>query len=246
MPYAAAVLSLIGGAAQSAVAAPNAPSAEVVKWFQTTEQALMDSLASGDKAAWERVMDPACVVTSEEGQVTGRQQFLDEVRPLPEGLAGGIAVQELTVQEFPSFAVVRYLADEWESVFGQRLSVKYRVTNTYRRDGADWKMVASHLAVVTQDPPAQAVSGAGWPALVGSYRLLPAGWTLTVELRDGKLYAGRDPKKLKPLVPLTPDAFVLSGSLGEWLFVVENDKATRIVNLRKFATLVWTRVVDAS
>ena len=89
------------------------------------------------------------------------------------------------------------------------------------------------------------MSDASWPALVGSYRLLPAGWTLTVELRDGKLYAGRDPRKLKPLVPLTPDAFVLSGSLGEWLFVVENGRATRIVNLRKFATLVWTRVEDA-
>ena len=99
-------------------------------------------------------MDPTCVVTSEEGQVLGRQQFLDELRPLPEGLTGGIAVRELKVQEFPSFAVVRYLADESESVFGQSLSVKYRVTNTYRRDGAEWKLVASHLAVVTQDPPA--------------------------------------------------------------------------------------------
>jgi hypothetical protein len=44
------------------------------------------------------------------------------------------------------------------------------------------------------------------------------------------------------IVPLTSQAFVLSGSLGEWLFVVENGRATRILNLRKFAPLVWTRV----
>ena len=103
-------------------------------------------------------------------------------------------------------------------------------------------MVASHVAVVTQDPPAQSVSRAAWPALVGTYRLLPDGWTFTVELRDGTLYGGRDPKKLKPFIPLTPDAFVLTGSLGEWMFVVENDAATRIVNLRKFEPLIWTRV----
>jgi hypothetical protein len=114
------------------------------------------------------------------------------------------------------------------------------VTDTYRREKDNWKLVASHVSVVTQDPPAQNVSKVGWPALVGNYQLLPGGWTFTVELRDGTLYGGRDPKKLRPFIPLTPDAFVLSGALGEWLFVVENGSATRIVNLRKFEPLIWT------
>jgi hypothetical protein len=219
-----------------------AASPETVRWFQATEQALMDAIAPGDKAPWERVMDPSCVVTTEEGQVLTRAQFLDELGPLPPGLSGTIAVKELTVQEAASFAVVRYLADESESVFGQRLAVSYRVTNTYRRAGAAWKMMASHLSVVTRDPPAQPVSEAGFPGLVGTYRLLPDGWTFTVERQGGKLVGGRDPKKLRPLIPLTPQAFVLEGTLGEWLFVVEDGKATRILNLRKFAPLVWTRV----
>ena len=47
---------------------------------------------------------------------------------------------------------------------------------------------------------------------------------------------------LKPLVPIAPGAFVVAGSLGEWMFVVENARAARIVNLRRFAVLVWTRV----
>ena len=50
MPYEmAAVLYLIAGAAQAAPATPNASSAQTAKWFQTTEQALMDALAPGDK-----------------------------------------------------------------------------------------------------------------------------------------------------------------------------------------------------
>jgi len=174
--------------------------------------------------------------------VVTKEEFLAELGPLPEGLEGSITVKDLTVQELPAFALVRYLADESESVFGQRLTVQYRVTNAYRRDGPTWTMVASHLSVITRDPPAQAVSRAGWPGLTGQYRLLPNGWTFTVELRDGELYGGRDPKKLRPLIPLTPDSFVVSGSLGEWVFVVENGKAIRILNLRKFAVLVWTRV----
>jgi hypothetical protein len=31
---------------------------------------------------------------------------------------------------------------------------------------------------------------------------------------------------------------VLSGSPGEWIFVLENGKASHIMNLRKFAVLV--------
>ena len=239
-----ALLSVATGAAtdERGVAA----STETQHWFQTTEQSLMDAVASGDKAVWERVMDPSCVVTSEEGEVVPREKLLADLQPLPPGLAGAITVKDLTVQEFPGFAVVRYLADEWETVFGQKLTVQYRTTDTYRQTDRGWKMVASHTSVVTEDPAAQDVSKADWPAFVGTYRLLPDGWTFTVELRDGKLYGGRDPKNLQPLIPLTPDAFVVSGRLGEWIFVTEKGRAVRILNLRKFEPLVWTRVEGAS
>ena len=225
---------------------PAAASPETLRWFQSTEQSLMDALAVGDKTVWDRVMDLSCIATSEEGEVVPRDKLLADVRPLPPGLAGGIAVKDLTVQEFPGFAVVRYLADEWETVFGQKLSVQYRTTDTYRRLDHDWKMVASHTSVVTEDPVAQEVSKADWPAFVGTYRLAPDGWTFTVVLRDGTLYGGRDPKNLQPLIPLTPDAFVVSGRLGEWIFVTEKGRAVRILNLRKFEPLVWTRVEGAS
>jgi len=219
------------------------PSPETVKWFQKTEQELVDSIAKGDKSAYDRVMDDGCIVTSEEGEVIPKKEFLAELSGLPPGLRGEIAIRDLTVQEFADFAIVRCRLDEGEEVFGQKLETKYRVTDTFRRDGPAWKMVASHTSVVTQNPPAQAVSKAGWPALAGSYRLLPNGWIFTVELRDGKLYGGRDPKKLREFIPLTPDAFVLSGGLGEWIFVRdESGRVTHILDYRKFEPLVWTRV----
>jgi hypothetical protein len=237
-------LVVLGVAVRTAAAGESRASAELVRSFLSTEQALMDSVARGDKSVWDRVMDPECVVTSEEGEVLAKRQFLDQLGPLPPGLQGEIAVKDLTVQEFAGMAVVRYLADERETVFGQHLSTQYRVTNTYRRADGEWRMVGSHTSVVTRDPPALEVSGVDWSGLVGKYRLLPDGWTFTVELRDGKLYGGRDPRKLRPLIPLTPDVFVLSGSLGEWMFVMEKGKSVRLVNFRKFEPLVWTRIND--
>src|SRR5262249_54048567 len=134
--------------------------------------------------------------------------------------------------------------DETEKVFGQTLATKYRMTDTFRRDGKTWKMVSSHASVITADPAtAQPVSAERLAGLVGDYKILPDGWTFTVELRDGKLYGGRDPKKLKPMIPLTATAFVVSGSLGEWLFDVDaKGKAQRIIDFRKFESLIWTRV----
>jgi len=228
----------------AATSAPHATTAsdETVRFFRSTEQALMDAIGHGDKAAWERAMDPSCVITSEEGEVLTKAQFLDELRPLPAGLSGDIAVKDVTVQEYPGFAVVRSLDDEHETVFGQKLEVRYRTTSTWRRDGKEWRLVALHLSVVTEDPPPVDVTTADWPAFAGTYRLLPDGWTFTVERRDGKLYGGRDPKALRELLPIAPNVFVQSGRLGEWIFVLENGTAKRLVNFRKYDPLVWTRV----
>ena len=236
-----AVAILLQGTARAAQPPKPAEAAEATRWFRATEQKLMDAIASGDKSAWDRVTDPTWVLTTEEGQLMGKKQFLEELRPLPPGLKGDISVQDLTVQHVQDVAIVRFLADEWETVFGQRVSTSYRVTDVFRRDREEWKMVASHVSVVTHDPPAQEVSKDQWPSFVGTYRLLPDGWTLTVELRDELLWGGRDPKKLRQFVPLAPNVFVLSGSLGEWIFVADKGAVTHVLNFRKFEPLVWTR-----
>ncbi len=212
------------------------------EWFCRTEQALMDAIGRGDRAPWERVADPGFVMTTEEGELVTRERLFAELRPLPAGLSGRIEVRDLSAQRLPGLAVVRFLAEESETVFGQQLVTHYRVTDVYREQGTERRLVASHLSVVTRDPPAQAVSSAGWVALAGRYRLLPDGWSFDVSLRDGTLYGGRAGSTPRPFVPVAPDAFVLSGSLGEWLFVREGGRVARVVNLRKFAVLVWTRV----
>ncbi|HTS01377.1 MAG TPA: nuclear transport factor 2 family protein, partial [Thermoanaerobaculia bacterium] len=126
---------LLGLAGKAGARAADASSPETVHWFQAEEQALMDSIARGDRSPWQRILDPSFVITSEEGEVMTKEQFLDGLRPLPPGLTGNIVVRDLTVQEFPDLAVVRFLADEQENVFGQRLATQYRITDTYRRAG---------------------------------------------------------------------------------------------------------------
>lgn len=213
--------------------------------FQTVEQNLMNAVALGDKAVWESTLDDSAILTSEEGMVLTKKDLLADFGPLPPGLKGEIVVKDLTVQELGGdVAIVRFLADESEDVFASRIFVKYRVTDVFHKAGKTWKLVASHTSVITADPPAQPVAADAYAGLAGDYRLAgDNAWTFHVVLRDGKLFGGRNPDKLRALVPLTPDAYVVTGSLGEWLFVRDKDgQGERIVNLRKFAPLVWTRV----
>jgi Domain of unknown function (DUF4440) len=226
----------------SSLAAPAAKDTTVA-WFQKTEQSLMDAVGTGDKKVWDEVMSPDCVVTTEDGEVFAKPQFLKDIRGLPPGLSGNIVVKDLTVQQVSDFAIVRYMADETETVFGQKLATRYRVTDTFRRSGSAWKMLASHITVVNSDPPAQDVSKDGWLGLAGDYQLKPGGWVMHVELRDGQLYGGRDATKLLPFIPLTPDAFALSGSLGTWIFVKGKDgRVTHMLDYRKCEPIVWRRV----
>ncbi len=225
-------------------AAPTTNAAST-RWFQSTEQSLMDAIATGDKKVWEQVLDESFISTSEEGQTLSKEDLLKEFTGLPPGLTGSIKVEDLTVQEFPTFAIVRFLADETEDVFGQQLKTKYRVTDTFRKAGSEWKLIASHLSVVTADPPPQNVSKESWPDLVGDYKLLPQGWVFHVVMRDGDLLGGRNPEKLRPLIPLAPNVFVRKGALGELIFVTDKDgNASKILEFRKFQPLIWTRIDD--
>ena len=90
-----------------------------------------------------------CVMTGEEGEQLTKAAFLKALHPLPQGLSGEIRVRDLTVQDLQDVAVVRFMADESETVFGQRLATKYRITDVFRRSGDTWRMVASHASVIT-------------------------------------------------------------------------------------------------
>lgn len=237
---AALVVSLICVGAFAAVAEDAA--APTTAWFQSTEQSLMDAVANGNKAVWESALDDGCIYTSEEGQLLTKKELLAEMGGLPPGLTGQIKVEEVTVQQFPTTAIVRFLANESEDVFGQSLHTRYRVTDVFQKEDSDWKIVSSHLSVVTTDPPAQDVSKKDWAQLQGVYKLIPNGWELQVALRDGNLWAGRSADNMKLLIPLGPNVFVRKGALGELIFITdEKGGASKIVDYRKFQPLIWTK-----
>ncbi|MFI4921149.1 MAG: nuclear transport factor 2 family protein, partial [Gammaproteobacteria bacterium] len=118
----ALLITLFATAGASASGASVAPDQA---WFQKNTQALFDALTSGDASVWDKAMTDDCIITSEDGDVETKAQLLKETRPLPPGFSGDIKVKDLKVQDLGGAAVVHYLIDEYERVFGQQLHTKY-------------------------------------------------------------------------------------------------------------------------
>ena len=55
----------------------------VQKQLRADDQALLDAIAPGDKAVWERLLAQDAVYVDENGAVMHRAQFLAALKPLP-------------------------------------------------------------------------------------------------------------------------------------------------------------------
>lgn len=237
---------LLGAAAGGLMAATpaSAATAEETAWFQKTTQALADAIATGDKTVWNRALAPDWIVTTEDGVVQNKTQFLEDLAPLPTGFSGVLKIKELTVNDLGAAAVVHYLLDETEDIYDQHLWTKYLETDTYRKQGDGWEMVASQVTVVPRDMDPVKVDTRGWPKLVGDYRLSEqTKRRYHVVLRDGALYGGNDEKSLALLIPLSPLVFHQKGSIHLMVFVPDASGAvTEVREIHKYNEVVIHRV----
>jgi len=197
---------------------------------------------------WRAGLADDCIVTTEDGEVQGKAKFLDDLRPLPPGFSGNIKVQDLTVNDLGGAAVVHYLLDETEDIFGQVLRTKYIVTDTWRRADGGWKIVATQVVVVPRDLEPVEVDKRGWPALVGDYALsekTPRRYR--VFLRDGSLWGGADEKSATLLIPLSPLVFHQKGSIHLMVFVQDTaGRVEAVRELHKYNEVAMRRVHAAS
>jgi hypothetical protein len=201
-------------------------------WFQTRTQALFDAIAVGDRQVWEQTLDETCTITTEDGEVQNKAQFLAELRPLPKGFTGRGTIRGLTVQDLGASAVVHYWIDESENIFGQELKTSYVETDTYHRNAGVWKIVAMQTTVVPRDLEPLSTESAAWPTLVGEYRFPgDAQIRYRVFVRDGVLLGGRDEKSATVLIPLSPLVFFQKGSIHLMIFV--RDSAGAVAEVRE-------------
>ena len=173
---------------------PVAAQADDCAAMKAKTQAMMDALVPGDKKPWLAALDRHFTMIDETGAISNYKQSIDQVRPLPKGLSGNIAVTEWTCMLFGGGAVSTHLVDEHENFHGQKLHALYRSTGTWLKENGNWKLVAMQTIALRQDPPSVELPGALTDSYVGRYRAGPD-YIYTITKKDGRLYGATNDAK---------------------------------------------------
>jgi hypothetical protein len=162
---------LVTAALAAASAGPNP--ASVQKQLHSQHQALLDAIAPGDKAVWERLLAQDAIYVDENGTVMNRAQFLAALKPLPSGSSGHISIVDYQAKIHGQVALIVHKDDERENYHGIPLRAGYLMTETWIKEGADWRLALVHVYVVAQDPPAIKTPPKLLAEYEGRYRAAP-------------------------------------------------------------------------
>jgi hypothetical protein len=211
--------------------------------LQSQTQQLVDAIAAGDRAPWQRYIADNVIFVTEDGTRKSKTDLVGEIRALPKGVWGKIRVTDFDVARHERVAVATYVADEDEGYYGQVIHAKYRSTDTWLLTDGTWQMIGSEVIALRNDPPAIELPASALDAYAGRYSLTETiGYTIT---RDGPAIrgqrTGRDPETLKAEAP---DVFFVPGR-PRVRKIFTRDSAGRItgfVERRETWDIVWKRV----
>ena len=240
LPAALFALCLASPAARAEPATP-----ELKRHLVGLAQALFDAIVPGDQAVWQRILADDAVVLDEFGRRQDKAEAVKAIRPMPPGLSGSIEIRDPHVKVHGDAAVLDCEAYEQETVFGQKLVVRYLNSFTFVRAGkdAEWKLLSMTAVTLPTQPPLLSVRDLPLEDYIGNYRYAPERvWFISA--KDGKLrLVTRPGGKATPLDPIARDVFMDAGDERN-LLVFRRDakgRVTELVERRKFNDLKLAR-----
>ncbi len=206
-------------------------------------QSLMDAVAAGDKAVWEKHVADDVIYTDETWNVLTKKDLVESLAPLPKGYSGSIKVANVKSRINRDAAIISWQALEEETVFGQRLAPIYLVTDTYFKRNGQWMLVAEQITVRPSERQSVKVDPKVYDALRGEYKLTE-GVTYKITIEDGKLMGQRTGRDKQELLPADVNTYFIKGTIrGEKVFI--RDAAGRVVEMRdrrENNDLVWKKI----
>lgn len=234
-------IALIGPLVVWAVGSHAAPSSIETELRQNT-QALLDALAPGDKATWDRLLDPKAVQVDENDVVRDKTQILAALEPLGPGLTGNLQIDDFCVALYDQVAVVTHEDKEYLEYHGQVLRSRFRMTDTWRRSPAGWRLLGEQVLAVQQDPPSVPFDSKSC-AYAGRYALT-ADIVATIGCKGDMLTVERPGKPARTFLAETPDVFFEPGS-PRTRRIFQRDtqgRVTGFVDRREERDIAWKKL----
>ncbi|GAA0723926.1 nuclear transport factor 2 family protein [Dokdonella soli] len=216
--------------------------------FMHLTQELMDAIPPGRAEVWQRILADDAIVIDEFGRRQDKAEAVKSIHPFPSGFSGSIEIRDPELRLHGDTAVLSGEFFERESVFDQKLLVRYIFSNTFVRRDGDWKLLASIDVTLPTAPPALDVRDLHVDDYPGTYRYGPER-AFTVGVEGGKLfYTTKAGGKRVALDAVAKDVFMDGGDERN-LLVFRRDAAGHVHELierRKFNDLHLVRVEASS
>jgi Domain of unknown function (DUF4440) len=238
--HSVAVAVLLGTAM---TVSPSSQSSDIAALLQRQTQEMMDAIAAGDRTPWTRYLDEAVVYAAEDGTTKSKAQLVEEIRPFPKEIWGKLRVTEFRTALHGKTAVTNYISEEDQGYFGQVMHARYLSTDTWIDTAAGWRLVASQVLALRDDPPEVRPDGGKLDEYVGVYALTP---DVTYAIRrDGdRLVGTRTGRKTEPLRVELADCLFVPGQprLRKVFQRDANGHVTGFVERRESWDIAWRRV----
>ena len=203
-------------------------------------QELYDAIVPGNQAPWKKYFADDCIFSDEKGRTLDKAKLIADITPMPAGYSGAIKIDNVQSRIIGDTGVLSYDANETETIFGQNLTARYHITDTWLRRTGEWKIIASQAHRYYEDPAIGKIDPKKFGDFIGIYELAPA-QTRSVTAEGENLFVERKGKK-EQLFPETSDLFFRKGVEGRILFRYdEHGKIDALVDRRNNEDVVWRK-----
>lgn len=206
-------------------------------------QALLDAIAPGNAGVWDKLLTPDAIQVDENDVVRTKPQILADLKPLGPGLEGHLEIDDFRPVIHGDVAVVTHEDKEHLNYHGQVLRSRFRMTDTWIKTPQGWRLIASQVLAVQQDPPGVHLNAAQLRRFEGRYSLTPE---ITVSIRSSgdRLILERPGQPDRSFLPETDTVFFEPGRpRTRRIFQFAPDGAvTGFVDRREGIDVVWKKI----
>ncbi|MDQ2932331.1 MAG: nuclear transport factor 2 family protein [Gemmatimonadota bacterium] len=242
------LLAACGTRATGAPAADNSVSQQTAEAeLRKDTQALLDAIAPGDTAVWNRLLDPNIIIVDENDAVHDKTGMLALLKPLAPGLTGHLAIDDFVVKLHGNFAVVTHEDNEYLDYHGQILRSRFRNTETWIRKDNAWRQTSSMILAVLKDPPAVTLDHVTLCGYSGRYAMTDS-IVATIACSGDSLMVKREGRPDRAFRPELRDVFFEPGQ-PRTRRIFQRDAAGHIIGFvdrREARDLTWKRTGAAT
>lgn len=209
-------------------------------------QALLDAVAPGDTAVWNRLLDSAAIQVDENDVVRNKKEIIASLQPIGPGLTGHLDIDAFRLVLRGPVAVVTHEDREYLDYHGQIIRSRFRFTDTWFKESGGWRQIASQVLAVQKDPPAIRLDQAALCSFAGRYAMTDS-IVATMRCAGDSLVMVRAGRPDRTFLPEARDVFFEPGEpRTRRIFLYDaQGRITGFVDRREERDVAWKRVSPA-